>query len=89
VFHEPLHKFIIYLCYGGDIACTIKLCMENTLQVWNVGLSTCGNSYEWKHLTMSIFEFRGYDCYVLSTIHGKFHLSHTHALKHCISSECY
>jgi hypothetical protein len=32
-FHEPLHKYRIYLWFRGDIACTMKLCIKNTLQV--------------------------------------------------------
>jgi hypothetical protein len=68
----------MYLSYLKDIVHTMKLFMENTLQVWHAWLSMYGNSYEWRHPNMSRYGFRGCGCYVLSTTHGKSHLPHTH-----------
>jgi hypothetical protein len=76
--HELLHRFGMYLFYLRDIVHIMKLFMENILQVWHAWLSMYGNSYEWRHPTMSTYEFRGCGCYVLSTMHGKSHLPHTH-----------
>jgi hypothetical protein len=80
--HELLHRFGMYLSYLRDTVHIMKLFMENILQVWHAWLSMYGNSYEWRHPTMSTYELRGCGCYVLSTMHGKFHLPHTHTHTH-------